>query len=562
MEHESKQRCRLHGDGVTDAIDRTIGVPGLETYDFIIVGAGSAGGALAYRLSESGKHSVLLLEAGRSGHIYSPVPMGMAKLIDNPAANWCYQAEPEPAMAERALPVPRGKLLGGSSSINGMVYVRGQALDYDNWAQLGNRGWSFADVLPVFRRMEHYEQRDSADPALRGGGGPLRVREVPDRNPLYDALFAAGEQVGLARNADYNGVDQEGMSKTQTTISKGRRMSTAHCYLRPARRRTNLNVQSEALAEQLLLDGKRCVGVRYRQGDSIREARVHHEVILCGGAINSPQLLELSGIGRPDVLSASGIEVAHALEGVGESLRDHLSPRMGWTLQPKGVSFNERARGVGLAWQMMRYAVTRGGFMSLPSAPVLAFLKTREGLATPDVQVHFMPFTYDSKGDLHPLPGMTGILYQMRPESLGSIHIRLRDPSMPPAIRFNFLDNELDRRTTIDSVHWTRKIVNASAMDALRGKEYKPGPDVTADDEILDWVRRTAETAYHPVGTCKMGSDAKAVVDERLRVHGMDGLRIADGSIMPTLVSGNTNAACMMIGERCSDFVLEAVAAS
>ena len=533
----------------------------MQTYDFIIVGAGSAGGALAHRLSENGKHSVLLLEAGRSSHLYSPVPVGFAKLIDNPAANWCYEAEPESAMADRALPVPRGKLLGGSSSINGLVFVRGQALDYDTWAQLGNRGWSYADVLPTFRRMEHYEQGGGAD-GLRGAGGPLRVREVPDQNPLYDALFSAGEQVGLPRNADYNGADQTGMCKTQTTISKGRRMSTAHCYLRPARRRTNLNVQSGALAERLIFEGKRCVGVRYRQGDAVNEARAHNEVVLCGGAVNSPQLLELSGIGRPDVLKAHGIEVLHALEGVGEGLRDHLSPRMGWTLQPKGASFNERARGLGLAREMLRYAVTGEGFLSLPSAPVLAFLKTREGLETPDVQVHFMPYTYNSKRKLHALPGMTVVLYQMRPESLGSIHIHSSNPQTPPSIRFNFLSNELDRRTTIDAIHWTRKIVNASAMDGLRGKEFKPGTDVTSDDEILDWVRRTAETAYHPVGTCKMGSDANSVVDERLRVHGLDGLRIADASIMPTLVSGNTNGACIMIGERCSDFILEGAAAA
>ena len=531
----------------------------MKTYDFIVVGAGSAGCVLANRLSASGKHQVLLLEAGKRSHPFIPVPMGFAKLLKNPAANWLYESEPEAAMGARALPIPRGRVLGGSSAINGLVFVRGQALDYDTWAQLGNRGWSYDDVLPTFRRMEHYEDGpENGMGELRGEGGLLRVSEVPDSNPLYDALFAAGKEIGLQRNPDYNGADQEGMCKTQTTISNGRRMSTAHCFLKPARKRTNLRVVTEAWAQSLVLDGKRCTGVRYRQGDKVVEARAHREVILSCGAINSPQLLELSGIGRTDVLSECGIDVVHVLDGVGENLRDHLTPRMGWGISQPKVSFNDRARGLGLAWQMLRYVTTRRGFLSLPSAPVLAFVKTREGLETPDVQIHFMPYTYRGDLKLHPLPGMTIVVYQMRPESVGSVHLRSSDPQVAPAVNFNFLSNEFDRRTTIDSVHFTRKIVNASAMDDLRGAEFKPGPKVRSDDEILDWVRQTAATSYHPVGTCKMGSDPKSVVDERLRVHGIAGLRVADGSIMPTLVSGNTNAACIMIGEKCSDMVLEA----
>lgn len=527
----------------------------MDTYDFIVIGAGSAGCAVANRLSASGKHNVLLLEAGPASHPLSAIPVGFSKLIDNPAANWCYEAEADPAMADRKLPVPRGRLLGGSSSINGLVFVRGQQLDYDTWAQLGNRGWSFTDVLPAFRRMEHYE--DGTD-EYRATGGPLRVSEVADESPLYDALFAAGEEIGLPRNRDYNGADQEGMCKTQTTISKGRRMSTAHCYLRPAKKRTNLTVVTKAWAEQLVLDGTRCLGVRYRRGDQVVEARAHLEVISTSGAINSPQLLELSGIGRPEVLQQHGIPVRHALPGVGESLRDHLAPRLGWSLKQPGVSYNDRARGLGLVWQTLKYATTRGGFLSLPSAPVLAFFKSREGLETPDVQAHFVPYTYTSQKKLHTRPGMSAVMYQMRPESLGSIHIRSAHPADPPAIHFNFLSDELDRRTTVDSIHFIRKIVDAQAMDDIRDAEFRPGPDVRTDDEILDWVGRSAETAYHPVGTCKMGRDPKAVVDERLRVHGIEGLRVADGSIMPTLVSGNTNAACIMIGEKCAEMVLQA----
>lgn len=526
----------------------------MDNIDYIVIGAGSAGGVIANRLSESGKYRVLLLEAGKAGHWLSPIPMGIANLVDNPLANWMFEAEPESSLGGRSIAVPRGRLLGGSSSINGMVFVRGQPLDYDTWAQLGNRGWSYEDVLPMFRQMEHYEPGGGD---WRSQGGPLRVSESDDENPLYDALFAAGEEVGLPRNPDYNGADQEGMCATQTTISNGIRQSVAECYLRPARSRKNLIVETEAFAERLVFEGKHCVGVRFRRGGDVTEVRANREVISCSGAINSPQLLELSGIGQPDVLQQQGIEVIHPLAGVGENLRDHLCPRMGWAIEKKGVSFNDRARGLGLAWQAIRYVTTRRGFISLPAAPMLAFFRTREGLETPDVQVHFLPYTYTAERKLHPIPGMTVLVYQMRPESVGSIHIRSSDARQQPAINFNFLSNELDRKTTIDSVRMTRKIMNAKALDGIRGVEYKPGPRVETDDEILDWIAKTAETAYHPVGTCKMGQDPQAVVDERLRVHGLSGLRVADGSIMPTLVSGNTNAACIMIGEKASTMILE-----
>lgn len=526
-------------------------------YDFIVVGAGSAGCALANRLSESGRWRVLLLEAGPRRHWLSPMPISFAKLIDNPAANWCYRAEPDEGSGGRAIPVPRGRLLGGSSAINGLVFVRGQRLDYDTWAQLGNRGWSYDDVLPVFRRMEHFER--GAD-EWRAEGGPLRVSEVPDRSPLYEALFRAGEESGLPRNPDYNGESQEGICKTQATISRGRRMSAAHCYLRPARGRPNLEVVSGALARRLVLDGKRCAGVRYRRAgrEGEEEALAAREVVLCAGSINSPQLLELSGIGRPEVLGEHGIEAAHELPGVGENLIDHMAPRVVWRLKPRGATYNERARGLGLVWQVLRYAATGGGFLSLPSAPVLAFLRSREGLEAPDVQVHFAPYAIRAPNDrsLLPEPGMTCTTYILRPESRGSIHVRSRDPSEAPAIRLNFLSDPLDRRVLVDSVRWVRRIVGSKAMDDFRDAELKPGAEVGTDDEIVEWIRATAETAFHPVGTCRMGQDPMAVVDERLRVRGVGGLRVADGSIMPTLVSGNTNAACIMIGEKASEMML------
>ena len=545
-------------------------------YDFIVVGAGSAGGVLANRLTENGRWRVLLLEAGPKSHWLSPMPVSFAKLIDDPAANWCYRSEPDEGSGGRAIPIPRGRLLGGSSAINGLVFVRGQRLDYDTWAQLGNRGWSYDDVLPVFRRMEHFE--GGADGEWRARGGPLRVSEVPDESPLYDALFRAGEEVGLPRNPDYNGAAQEGMCKTQATISRGRRMSTAHCYLRPARGRANLEVVSGALARGLLLEGGggaagagsgnhgsagggglRCTGVRYAAADGREvEARAGREVVLCAGSINSPQLLELSGIGRPEVLREHGIGVAHELPGVGENLIDHMAPRVVCRLKRRGATYNERARGLGLAWQVVRYAATGGGFLSLPSAPVLAFFRSREGLEAPDVQVHFAPYSVKSAHErvLLPEPGMTCTTYVLRPESRGSIHVRSGDPAQAPSIRFNFLSDELDRRVLIDSVRWVRRVLAAKAMDDFRDAELKPGPEVESDDEIVGWIRATAETAFHPVGTCKMGRDPMAVVDERLRVHGVAGLRVADGSIMPTLVSGNTNAACIMIGEKASEMIL------
>ncbi len=514
---------------------------------------------LANRLSEGGRRRVLLLEAGPRGHWLSALPVSFAKLIEDPAANWCYRSEPDEGSAGRAIPVPRGRLLGGSSAINGLVFVRGQRLDYDTWAQFGNRGWSYEDVLPAFRRMEHYE--GGADAKWRSEGGPLRVREVPDQSPLYDALFEAGEEAGLPRNPDYNGASQEGMCKTQTTISRGRRMSAAHCYLRPARRRANLDVETGALARRLVLEGRRCVGVRYAvdggRGPE-REARAAREVVLCAGAVNSPQLLELSGIGRPEVLRAQGVEVAHELPGVGENLIDHMAPRVVWRLRRRGATYNERARGLGLAWQALVYATTRGGFLSLPSAPMLAFLRTREGLETPDVQLHFAPYAVRASNDrvLLPDPGLTCTVYMLRPESRGSIHIRSGDPAEAPAIRFNFLSDELDRRTLVGGVRQVRRIVNASAMDGFRDAEVKPGAEVETDGDLVEWIRTTAETAFHPVGTCKMGRDPMAVVDDELRVRGVAGLRVADGSIMPTLVSGNTNAACIMIGEKASQMML------
>ena len=523
-------------------------------YDYIIVGAGSAGSALAYRLTEDAGKRVLLLEAGRASHPMSWIPVSFGLLIDNPAANWRFRSEPEAGTANRVIPIPRGKLLGGSSAINGLVFVRGQPLDFNTWAQMGNRGWSWDDVLPVFQRMETYEKPGAP---TRGGGGPLQVTEVPDQNPLYDAWFAAAVAAGYKRNPDYNAEDQEGIVKTQVTIKRGRRMSTAHCYLKPAMKRANLRVVTEAMTRRVVLEGARCVGVEYEAGGQVVMARAGREVILSAGAIGSPQILELSGIGRPDVLQGLGIEVRHELPGVGENFRDHLNSRVQWKVKMPGVSYNERGQGFGLVKEAIKYGLTGGGFLSLPSAPLLAFLKTRPELETPDVQMHLVPYAVKSAMErkLHDFPGMTVACYQLRPESLGSIHIRSADPRAQPAIKFNFLADQTDQRVAVDGFKMIRKIVNAPPMDAFRGEEYSPGPDVSTDDDILTWIRSNSETAYHPMGTCRMGPASNCVVNDRLQVHGIDGLRVADASIFPTMPSGNTNAPSILVGEKAADLI-------
>jgi len=528
-----------------------------QTFDYIVVGAGSAGSVLANRLSTDPKHRVLVLEAGRESHPWSRIPVGFAKLIENPAANWLYSSEPEAGTGNRRIPVPRGKLLGGSSSINGMVFVRGQSQDYDTWAQLGNRGWSYREVLPIFRDMESYQ--GEGDDEYRGRGGPLRVTESNETGPLYEALVKAAGEVGIGYTKDYNGAAQDGIGMTQMTIRGGRRMSTAVCYLDPARGRSNLTIQANALTESLVLEGKRCVGVRYTAGGQQHEARANREVIVSAGSINSPQLLELSGIGQPDHLQNLGIEVRQPLKGVGENLRDHYSPRMKWTVPASHyMTYNDRARALGMVWQALRYAFTSKGLLGLPASPIRAYVRTRGGLDAPDASISWIPFLADRNFKLAKTSGITSIMGILRSESTGSIHVLSKAANRPPAIRFNFLSAQLDREVTLEAMRITRRIMTAPAMRRIATNEITPGATIQTDDELLDWVRQNAETTYHPVGTCKMGSDPMAVVDDQLRVHGVDGLRVADASIMPTLTSGNTNAPSIMIGEKASRMILAA----
>ncbi len=532
---------------------------GSPQYDYIVVGAGSAGAVVANRLSADPATKVLLLEAGPKRHHWSPIPLGYSLLLENPAVNWCYSSEPEAATNGRRIPVPRGRMLGGSSSINGCAYVRGQAQDFDTWAQLGNRGWSYRDVLPFFMKMEAYE--GGGDDAFRGRDGPIRVTDPRPADPLFQYIIKGAAEVGIPFNEDYNGAGQDGVAFSQASIAGGRRMSTAHCYLEPARRRPNLHIETGALAHHLEFEGKRCTGVTYQVGNDVRQASAGREVIVSAGSVNSPQLLELSGIGQPDRLKALGIAVRHALAGVGENLRDHYAPRTRWAIGAKGHTYNDRAGGWRLASHIAQYLLTRRGMLTFVAAPIRAFVRSRDGLDAPDLLLGWVPMLYEPGPRLSRQSGMTCYAHAMRPESKGHIHITSADPNQPPAIKFNFLSDPADAALTISAIRIVRAIMTAPAMRPLEVTEMAPGPDALSDDEILDWVRAAGETTYHPIGTCRMGRDAMAVVDERLRVHGTEGLRIADASIMPTLTSGNTNAPAIMIGEKAAAMVLEDAAA-
>jgi choline dehydrogenase len=405
--------------------------------------------------------------------------------------------------------------------------------------------------------MESY---GGGEDEFRGRDGPLRVSDLDESGPLYDALIAAARENGIPFNADYNGAVQEGVSMTQVTIRKGRRMSTARCYLDPAKARSNLTIMTGAHTDGLTFDGKRCTGVRFTVNGGQREAQAGREVVVSAGSVNSPQLLELSGIGQPELLQRHGIEVRHALPGVGENLRDHFAPRMKWQIKAPGLTYNDKMRGIGTVFQALRYAFTGTGLLGLPASPIRAYVCSRPGLASPDVSIGWIPFLVADGFKLAKQSGVTVITHTLRSESTGSIHIEGGDSKAPPKIRFNFLSVEYDREVTLAGMRIVRKIMEAPAMAPMGGLEIAPGAAMDDDGELLQWVKDTAETAYHPIGTCKMGADDMAVVDDQLRVRGIGGLRVADASIMPTLTSGNTNAPSIMIGEKAAAMVLEAAA--
>ncbi|MCP5152982.1 MAG: choline dehydrogenase [Ectothiorhodospiraceae bacterium] len=528
------------------------------SHDYVIIGAGSAGCVLANRLSADPSVSVLLLEAGGEDRsIWIKVPVGFQKLLYHPTLNWQFETEPEDNVAGRRIPIPRGRVLGGSSSINGMLYVRGQPLDYDTWAQLGNRGWSFSDVLPYFKRAERFERGGDA---IRGGDGPLNVADMRERHPMIDAFVDAGVECGYERNADYNGARQDGFGYYQVTQKDGRRESAATAFLAPVRGRPNLEIRTGARVRRLLLEGKRVVGVEYERDGRREEVRAGAEVLVCAGAVQSPQVLELSGIGQPELLRAHGIEVRHALPGVGENYRDHFAARITWRVKQR-VTLNDDTRGWRMAREILRYAIGRRGVLTYTAGIGHGFVRSRPELETPDCQLFFAHASFDHiTRKLDPEPGMTIGVYQCRPESKGSIHIGGPDPMAAPKIRPNFLGDALDRDTLVAGLKLTRKIGEASAFAPYRDHEMKPGPDCRDDADWLDYARRTGATTYHVMGTCKMGPDGDpmAVVDDRLRVRGVEGLRVVDASVMPTMPSGNINAPVIMVAEKAADMIREA----
>ncbi len=530
--------------------------PQTESFDYIVVGAGSAGCVLANRLTASGRHRVLLLEAGgHDRHIWIHIPLGYGKLFSDRKVNWLYTSEPEAELNNRQIIQPRGKVLGGSSSINGLLYIRGQPADFDHWRQLGNSGWSFEDVLPYFRRAEDQARGEDA---LHGVGGPLAVSDVCEPHPLCEAFIAAAQQAGFPRNDDFNGPAQEGAGYFQLTARHGRRCSTAVGYLRQARGRPNLAIVSNALASRILFSGRRAIGVEYRCGDATRIAHANAEVVVAGGAFNSPQLLQLSGLGPAALLRSFGISVVADMPGVGAELQDHLQVRMQYrctepiTMNDVIHSWRHRT-GAGL-----RYVLFRKGLLAIGAGYAGGFFRTNALAATPDVQVHFIIFSADTAGAaLHSFPGFIASVCQLRPESRGFVRIKSADPSEPPAIQPRYLSSQFDRDTVVAGIKLLRRIMNQPAMRRYIAEERAPDPSCTSDAELLAFSRATGTTVFHPTSTCRMGSDSTAVVDERLRVHGIERLRVVDGSIMPTVVSGNTNAAIVMIGEKGADMILQ-----
>ena len=525
-----------------------------DEFDYVVVGAGSAGCALAARLSEDPRNSVALIEAGgRDSSPWIHIPVGYFKTMGHPRMDWGYRTEPDPGLNGRSIGWPRGRVLGGSSSINGLLYVRGQREDYDRWRQMGCTGWGWDDVLPVFRRSEDWEGGATAE---RGAGGPLKVSRTRLSRPVVDAWIAAAEAAGYPRNPDYNDGDQEGVGLYQQTARDGRRCSSARAYLAPARRRPNLAVLTGLAVSRVRLEGREATGVEALGPDGPVTIRARRETVLAAGAIGSPQILMLSGIGPGEALRGHGIEVTLDRPDVGGNLQDHLQARPVWRCRSSTINTEARSllrQGLMAA----EYALRRTGPMTMAASLGYGFLRTREGLASPDIQFHVQPFsTADMGKGTHPFDAVTASVLQLRPESRGHVALRSADPREHPAIHPNYLATPLDRATVVAGVRIARRIAGHEPLRSELIEEYAPGPGVGDDEEaILRWVRDTATTIFHPTGTCRMGADEGAVVDPALRVRGVGRLRVADASIMPEIVSGNTNAPAIMIGERAADLI-------
>ncbi|NJO37328.1 MAG: choline dehydrogenase [Rhizobiales bacterium] len=529
-----------------------------EGYDFIVIGAGSAGCALANRLTEDPAHRVLLLEAGgRDTNPWLHIPVGYYRTIFNKRLNWGYQTEPEPELEGRRIAWPRGRVLGGSSAINGLVYIRGQREDFQLWRQMGNAGWGWDDVLPYFKKAEDQERGANA---LHGEGGPLGVSDLKQTHEIVEAYVHACDQLGIPRTADFNGEEQEGVGYFQLTTRNGLRCSSAVAYLHPIRYRPNLDVATNALVSRIVVENRRATGVMYWRDGQLMRADVAGEVILSAGAIGSPQILQLSGIGPGDHLGELDIKVVHDLRGLGANLQDHFQARSLYRCT-RPITLNDRVQS---PWQKMlmglEWLIRRTGPLTIGAGQGGIFAKTRPELATPDVQFHLILFSADKPGEpLHRFSGFTASVCQLRPESRGTVLIASRDPQDHPKIRANYLATDTDRRCMVDGLKLARRLAGTEALKPLIAEEIEPGPEVASDDDFLSYARRRGGTIFHPTSTCMMGPSghAMAVVDSRLRVHGLRGLRVADASIMPTVISGNTNAACIMIGEKAADMIVQ-----